>query len=112
MAQYWSLIIVGICAIALAVLYIRKFYAMPSDSQIAKIKEYLLYCVILAEKEFKNGTGSLKLRYVYSLFIDKYSDIANVISFELFSTWVDEVLEQMRHILETNKDIATYVEGK
>ena len=107
----WYVIVLILAVIALAVLYIRKFFGMPTDEQIKKIKEWLLYAVILAEKEFKDGTGALKLRYVWNLFIEKYPAIAKVITFEMFSLWVDEVLEEMKHILETNKSIANYVGG-
>ena len=107
----WYVIVLILAVITLAVLYVRKFYGMPTEEQVKKIKEWLLYAVIEAEKEFKGGTGALKLRYVYNLFIEKYPSVAKVITFEIFALWVDEVLEQMKHILATNKSIATYVEG-
>lgn len=83
---------------------------MPSEEQITKVKEWLLYAVLEAEAEFGGGTGQLKLRYVYDLFLSKFPDIAKVITFATFSALVDEVLEDMRHILETNLDI-TYALG-
>jgi hypothetical protein len=110
--ENWYVIVLILAVITLAVLYVRKFYGMPTEEQVSKIKEWLLYAVILAEKEFKNGTGALKLRYVWNLFVEKYPAVARVITFEMFSLWVDEALEQMKHLLATNKDIACYVEGE
>lgn len=107
----WYVIVLILAVITLGVMYVRKFYGMPTEEQVQKIKEWLLYAVILAEKEFQGGTGQLKLRYVYSLFLEKFPSIAKVITFELFSLWVDEVLEQMKHILDTNANIATYIGG-
>ena len=108
----WYVIVLILAVIALGVMYVRKFYGMPNDEQVKKIKEWLLYAVILAEKEFQGGTGILKLHYVWDLFIEKYPSVARVITFEMFSMWVDEVLEQMKHILDTNLNIASYVEEK
>jgi hypothetical protein len=110
--ENWYVIVLILAVITLAVLYVRKFYGMPTEEQVGKIKEWLLYAVILAEKEFKNGTGALKLRYVWNLFVEKYPAVARVITFEMFSLWVDEALEQMKHLLATNRDIAYYVEGE
>lgn len=108
----WSLLVVIACAGVVCFLYIKKFANLPSDEQIHKVKQWLLYAVTMAEKELGSGTGALKLRYVYSMFVDKFPELANIVSFETFSVWVDEVLEQMKQILATNKDIEAYVEGE
>ena len=106
----WSLLVVLACAGVVVFMYVKKFVNMPTEEQIAKVKEWLLYAVLEAEAEFGGGTGQLKLRYVYDLFLSKFPDVAKLISFEMFSKLVDEVLEQMRHLLETNLDI-NYVLG-
>ena len=107
----WSLLVVILAALVIAFLWFRKFTKLPSDEQQDKIKQWLLFAVMMAEKEYKEGTGRLKLAHVYSLFLDKFPTIAPVVSFELFSKWVDEVLVQMRRLLEENKDIEDYVKG-
>lgn len=108
--ENWSLLVVLICGVIAVGYWVRKFTEQPTDEQINKVKEWLLYAVIMAEKELGSGTGALKLRYVYSMFVDKFPSLVSVISFEMFSWYVDEVLEQMKHLLETNKDIAVFVE--
>ncbi len=105
----WSLLVVIVAAIVVGAVYIKKFYNMPTDEQIAKVKEWLLFAVVQAEKELGGGTGQLKLRYVYNMFIEKFPSLVDIISFELFSSLVDEVLEQMRHLLDTNLDVKAYV---
>ena len=82
---------------------------MPTPAQIARVKSWLLFAVIEAERIYKSGTGALKLRFTYDLFVERFGSIAAVVTFEMFSKWVDEVLQEMRHILETNKDIEAYV---
>lgn len=110
--NYWYLLIAGI-AVLIALVYVGwKFFKMPSNEQLAKIKEWLLYAVTKAEKELGSGTGKLKLRYVYDLFIGKFTWVAKVITFEQFSYLVDEALDEMRDLLETNKAIATLVGGE
>lgn len=106
----WSLLVVIVAVVVSIGVYVKKFLDKPTEEQIAKVKEWLLYAVIEAESIFKDGTGALKLRYVYDMFITKFPALVNVISFEMFSKLVDEALEQMKHLLETNKDIAAYVE--
>lgn len=105
----WSLLVVIACAVCVGVFYCNKFVKMPSEKQIAMIKSWLLYAVIEAESIYQTGTGTLKLHYVYDKFIAKFPAVASVIEFEVFSKWVDDVLIEMRRILETNKDIEAYV---
>ena len=107
----WSLLVVSAAFIMFGYIKLHDLCKLPSEAQQAKIKEWLLYAVIMAEKEFQSGTGRLKLAYVYSLFLDKFKAIAPAVPFEVFSAWVDEVLIQMKQILETNKDIDEYVKG-
>lgn len=106
----WSLLVVILAAVAVVIHYYKKFSGLPSDEQIKKIKQWLLAVVIEAEKEFKGNTGRVKLSYVYSRFIEAFPSLAPVIPFELFSSLVDEVLEEMRHLLETNANLAKYVD--
>ena len=107
----WSLLILIFSAAIILYFKFKKLSGLPSEAQQQKIKEWLLFSVMMAEKEFSSGTGRLKLVSVYSQFLDKFPSIAPVVSFELFSSWVDEVLVQMRAILETNKDIESYING-
>jgi len=90
---------------------VYEFILLPSTAQVEKVKEWLLYAVIEAEKYFGGGTGKLKLRYAYDMFVTRFPKVAKVISFEMFSKLVDESLEEMRKLLHQNSDINKYVEG-
>lgn len=57
------------------------------------IKSWLLSVIVNAEKVYGGKTGKVKLSYVYGLFIEKFPKLAKIISFETFSTLVDEVLK-------------------
>lgn len=108
----WAVIIAAIASAAAIILYVVKFAGMPTEQQIAKVKEWLLYAVTMAEKELGGGTGKLKLRYVYDLFLTKFNWLAKVITFEQFSRLVDEALEEMKRILENNTAVQQIVEHK
>ena len=107
----WSLILGAAIIVAGAVVAIIKFVRSNRESQIKNIKEWLLYATALAEKELGSGTGKLKLRCVYDMFVVKFPWLARVISFETFSSMVDEALGGMNNLLESNNAVRTYVKG-
>lgn len=110
LANYWWLIIVAIAAIVVIVYGIYVFVKKPRHEQIAKVKEWLLYAVAAAEKELGGGTGQLKLRTVYDMFIKEFPSIAMWISFDTFSNLVDEALEVFRTMVKNNESVKTYIE--
>lgn len=106
-------IIVALAAVTGGVgVAVYKFAGLPTAEQVVKIKQWLLLAVTTAEKELGGGTGQLKLRYVYDMFINRFPVTAKVVSFELFSLWVDEALENMKNMLESNKVLQKFVSGK
>lgn len=114
-------VIVGLIAVLTAGGYaVYVFVKMPSDKQLNKVREWLLYAVTKAEKELGGGTGQIKLRYVYDIklryvydmFVARFTWLARVISFEAFSMMVDEALERMKKMLESNKAMQTLVSGE
>lgn len=109
--ENWYFIVTAIVMVVMAGVICWNFFKLPTKEQIAKIKEWLLYAVTEAEKELGGGTGQLKLRQVYDLFVQRFPTVAAVISFDTFSGWVDEALEQMREMLAKNEYAAAYVEN-
>ena len=110
--ENWPIIVAFISGVIVCLLVAVRFSKEPTEAKIDMIKEWLLYAVTLAEKELGGGTGQIKLRYVWDMFIKTFPALAPVVSFELFSKLVDEALDQMRHLLETNCDVLYYVEAK
>lgn len=87
------------------------FFRMPKSKQIATVKQWLIYACMEAEKLLGSKTGLLKLRYVYDLFVTKFPWLAQIISFEYFSSLVDEALETVRKQLESNPVIKNLIIG-
>lgn len=89
-----------------------RFRKLPTAEQIESVKEWLLGVVTEAERELGSGTGALKLRQVYDLFVARFPWLAKVVPFSVFATWVDEALVVMRDMLAQNKAVKNYVEGR
>lgn len=107
----WFMLVVLAVIIAAIIVTIKKYFGLPKDEQLSKVREWLLYAVTMAEKEYGSGTGKLKLRYVYDLFLSKFNWIARVITFEKFSELVDKALDEMRPMLKQNERVAELVNG-
>ncbi len=110
--ENWFILVVGIAGVTIGVSVVYDFSKMPTGKQVETIKEWLLYACIQAEKELGSGTGQLKLRYVWDLFIARFPYLTKVVSFELFSGWVDAALIEMRMLLTQNKAIQEVVKGE
>ena len=109
--NYWPVILALIAVLVVVIYAIYKFTKQPKEEQLNKIREWLLYAVTAAQKQFGSGTGQIKLRYVYDKFLTKFPTFATIVSFELFSNLVDEALVKFKEILETNKKIQNYIES-
>ena len=110
--NYWYIIVAVIAALVVAGVAIYRYFGLPSDAQLAKVREWLLWAVTEAEKELGGGTGKLKLRQVYDAFLTKFPWLAPVIPFEQFSGLVDDALEEMRKLLADNKAVQQLVTGE
>lgn len=106
-------IIVALLAVLECVIYAGyRFLKLPTKAQVEKVKEWLLWAVTNAEKELGGGTGKLKLRQVYDLFVQRFPSVAMAVSFDTFSQWVDEALTEMRKMLVENQAAAELVKGE
>lgn len=106
----WSLLVVLVCAIGGVIFGCKKFVQSGKTNQLKKVKEWLLFACVEAERDFGSGKGQLKLRYVYDMFVEKFGVIKYIVTFEEFSKMVDEVLESAIEFFENrqieNKPVA------
>lgn len=103
------LVVFFVVMVILASIYVYNFMKLSRDEKINNIKEWLKYAVTIAEKELGKGTGQLKLRYVYNMFVEKFPKLTNLITFELFSAMVDEALVWMNEQIDKNVYIQNVV---
>ena len=88
--ENWMVVFGLAVAVIIAVLVVYRFFGLPTEKQVEKIKEWLIWACIEAERALQSGTGQLKLRQVYDMFcsVPAFTWVAKLISFELFSEWV------------------------
>ena len=110
--EYWDLILICVGALGFVSLWFYHFVTTPSDKQLEKVKQWLIYACIEAEILMKSKTGQLKIRYVYDKFNDRFKWISLVISFEQFTSLLEVALKEAKHLIETNQNIKEYIEGE
>lgn len=101
LANNWYYIVFCILAVIVSI------YGCTSG----KAKEWLKWAVCYAEEQLGSGTGQLKLRMVYDMFVEKFPALASILPFSIFSKWVDLALEWMREQLEKNENIRLTITG-
>lgn len=111
LTEYWWLIVVIVAAGTVGGTAIYSFIKLPNSKQIEAVKEWLLYWVLQAEAALGGGTGKIKLSMVYDAFVQRFPWLAKMVSFETFSLMVDEVLEKMRSMLQSNPALLETVKG-
>lgn len=100
LAQNWYVVIVVL------VLLFGIYYTITNKE---KVKEWLKYAVTIAEAELGSGTGQLKLRQVYDMFIERFPVFSKLVPFSVFSNWVDLALEFLKEQLDKNENIKAFV---
>ena len=111
--ENWMVVFGLAVAVIIAVLVVYRFFGLPTEKQVEKIKEWLIWACIEAERALQSGTGQLKLRGVYNMFcsVPAFTWVAKLISFELFSEWVSDALATAKEMMINNKALAEYVYG-
>lgn len=105
-------IILALVIVAIVCILIAWFLKLGKEKQLKVITEWLLLAVIKAEKELGDGTGQVKLRFVYDLFIDKFRFASMFISFNQFSVLVDSALIIMKEMISNNDQVKNYISSK
>ena len=109
-----AIIVSIVVTVAVAALAIYQFFLLPTDKQKEKVKEWLVWACIEAEKALQSGTGQAKLRRVYNAFIAvrAFSWLAKIISFDTFSAYVSEALAEAKKMIINSRSLAEYVYGE
>lgn len=94
----WSLLVVIACIIAYVIIAGKK-----------SVINWLVYAVSMAEQEWGHGTGKIKLRSAYDMFVARYPLFSIIVPFAIFSKWVDDALVEMRKMLEDNLEIRAQI---
>ena len=112
--ENWYLLVGAFALINFGIWLIYGFLKLPTDKQTEKIKQWLIWACIEAEKALQSGTGQAKLRRVYNAFIAvrAFSWLAKIISFDTFSAYVSEALVEAKKMIINSSSLAEYVYGE
>ena len=112
--ENWYLLVGAFALINFGIWLIYGFLKLPTDKQTEKIKQWLIWACIEAEKALQSGTGQAKLRRVYNAFIAvrAFSWLAKIISFDTFSAYVSEALVEAKKMIINSESLAVYVYGE
>ena len=112
--ENWYLLVGAFALINFGIWLIYGFLKLPTDKQTEKIKQWLIWACIEAEKALQSGTGQAKLRRVYNAFIAvrAFSWLAKIISFDTFSAYVSEALVEAKRMIINSRSLAEYVYGE
>lgn len=109
--ENWYLIVIAIVVAVFVVDRVLSWVKTDQTTKIDNVKEWLKFAVLEAEKNLGQKTGAVKLRMVYDMAVNKFPWIVDLVTFDMFSLWVDEALDWMKDQLDKNKAINDYVNG-
>ena len=91
-----------VIVIAIAFGYSAYVFLVRKDDEekIRAVKEWLLFCVVKMESIYGSSTGRIKVRAAWDFAIERFPFLSAMVTFEEFSGWVDEALEEMKTLLE------------
>jgi hypothetical protein len=78
--ENWPIIVAALAAAAVLTAAVVTFAGLPTEAQLAKVKEWLLWAVTEAEKDLGGGTGNLMLhspltRAQFCVMLKRYHEI-------------------------------------
>ena len=111
MSELVMWVIIALCVGVLAGMSIYKFAEKETKDKIEAVSTWLLYAVSLAEQKWGAGTGKMKLAEVYDMFLTKFPNLMTLIPYSKFTELVSEALDNMKHILATNKTVSEIIVG-
>lgn len=99
----WELILLVLLAIIFIVFKVKQFLTTPSEKRQELMLVWLVQAVEFAERRYGGKTGSLKLSYVYKMFVDKYGLLGMFVSQEVFEKLVNKALVIMENTFKESK---------
>ena len=98
-------IILIAAAVFAVVLFVLAYRFLGEE----KVKKWLRWAVLEAEKDLQSGTGEAKLVRVYSLLIVAFPKFSKILPYRRFEKLVDCALVWMDELLANNPIIASTV---
>lgn len=110
-----QIVVVALLVVMVTISVVRFARDVKDNKVTAKdiedLKQWLMYAVTIAQKEFGKDTGELKLYKVWDMATDKFPWITSLVSFETFREWVDDAKEKVIELSKDNEAIADFING-
>lgn len=103
--NYWFLIVIAIAVITIAIVFAIDFSKKSTEEKLKSVKEWAIYACAIAEAHLGSGTGQLKMRETYDMFIIRFPALAKIISFEMYKATAEMALVEFKKMLETNPKV-------
>ncbi len=96
-----------IAALVILIISVIVFIIKMLRDEKETVVEWLVYAVTEAEEKLGSGTGRLKLKMVYDMFIRRFPAVSVFVSLDTFTRWVDIALDNMRVLISFKKNNST-----
>lgn len=103
--EYWFIFILFIGIVSTISIKVYEFFKQPNAEQLNKVQQWLVFAVAKAEEVLGSGTGQMKLKYVYDMFVTKFPAIALFISYDKFKEMTEDALTEFKELIANNKNI-------
>ena len=105
----WPFLILGIVAISVGIKFLYNFFKNPSAQQLESIKQWAIYACAMAEAALGSGTGQLKMRATYDMFLNKFPALAKIVPFEKYKQLAESALMEFKKMLKENPNVQDLV---
>lgn len=109
--NYLTIIIV-VAFVGISIFKFLGFSKKTWEEKVNTVKEWAVYACALAEAELGAGTGALKLRRTYDMFVTRFPSLANKFSFSTYQDIAEDALLTFKDMLKTNNNVQQLIEPK
>ena len=81
------------------------FINKSPKERVETIKQWAIYACALAEAHLGSGTGQMKMRETYDMFLQRFPSLATVITYEKYKEIAEKALLEFKQMLSTNPNI-------
>lgn len=103
--DYWPMIIVAIAMIIMAIAVVIDFIKKSPKEKLDSIKQWAIYACALAEAHLGSGTGQMKMRETYDMFLQRFPSLASLITFQKYKQIAESALIEFKQMLSSNPNI-------
>lgn len=103
--QNWPFLLIGLAVIIVGIKLLYNFIKNPSAQQLESIKQWAIYACAMAEATLGSGTGQLKMRATYDMFLEKFPVLAKIVSFERYQQIAENALMEFKKMLKENPNV-------